>query len=128
MSYNLIMNKEKLLKRMTFMVFFIFIVNFLAMKFYWYSSLWWFDMPMHFLGGFFLGMLGIYILSLKDFNFSEFLKIFLFVLVIGIGWEVFEVLVNQISHNPFYILDTISDIFFDVSGGLSAILYLCQKN
>ena len=84
MSYNLIMNKEKLLKRMTLMVFFIFVINFLAMKFYWYSSLWWFDMPMHFLGGFFLGMLGIYILSLKDFNFFEFLKIFLLVLVVGI--------------------------------------------
>ncbi|MES2416531.1 MAG: hypothetical protein V4504_02435 [Patescibacteria group bacterium] len=122
------MNKEKLLKRMALMVFFIFIVNFLAMKFYWYSSLWWFDMPMHFLGGFFLGMIGLYLLLPKDFSSAYVFKLFLFVLVVGAGWEVFEIIVNQISSNPFYILDTISDIFFDVSGGLSAILYLCRKN
>ena len=121
------MGKKQILKRLVVMIFSILVFNFIAMKLYWYTSIWYFDMPMHFAGGFFLGMLGIYIFSLESFLISNFYKIFLFVLVIGIGWEVFEVLVNHISHNPFYILDTVSDVFFDISGGLSAILYLCQK-
>lgn len=121
------MNKKRILKRLVLLIFAILVVNVIAMKLYWYTSIWWFDMPMHFTGGFFLGLLGVYLFSLEEYTVISLYKIFLFVLAVGIGWEVFEILVNEISHGPFYILDTISDVFFDVSGGLSAILYLCQK-
>ncbi len=107
---------------MAYVVFFVLGVNIIALHFYWYTSLWWFDMPMHFLGGFFIGLFGFYFLP------DKFLKVFLFVFLVGIGWEVFEVLVDKnISHNPFNLLDTLSDVFFDLSGGLSAIMYLWRK-
>jgi hypothetical protein len=118
------MERKEILKRMAQVVFFIFILNTVAKLLYWYTSVWWFDMPMHFLGGFFLGFFVVYVFSLKDVY-----KIFLYILIIGIGWEVFELIFNNIiAGQPFIVLDTFSDICFDLSGGLSAILYLCQKN
>ncbi len=107
---------------MAYVVFFVLGVNLIAHKFFWYSSLWWFDMPMHFFGGVFIGLLGFYLFG------DKFLKIFLFVLLVGLSWEAFEALIDKnISHNPFNIFDTASDIFFDLSGGLSAIIYLWRK-
>lgn len=63
-----------------------------------------------------------------DFSFGFVLKIGLGVLFIGSAWEVFEIIFNNIiAGNQFDILDTTSDIFFDLSGGLCAILYLWKK-
>jgi hypothetical protein len=94
--------------------------------------MWWFDMPMHFLGGFFIGLGLIWLLSYKDLNlelsFKLILKIILGVLIIGVLWEVFEILVNNmLAQNPFNTLDTISDIFFDLTGGTFAILYFFKR-
>ena len=98
------------------------------MKFYWYSSIWYFDMAMHFLGGFWLGLASLYLFPLKDTSFKSILKIFLLVLLVGVGWEIFEVIVDRvITGNLFNTLDTISDICFDLAGGLSAILYFIKK-
>ena len=44
---------------------------------------------------------------------------------LGAGWEVFEIIFNNIiAGNSFDLPDTLSDIFFDLSGGLCAILYI----
>jgi hypothetical protein len=109
-------------------MFFIFLVNFLANKFYWYFSIWWFDMPMHFLGGFWIGLAFVFLFPPKDSSMTSVFKIIFFVLLIGVGWEVFEIFFNNyLAQNPFNMLDTISDVFFDLSGGLCAILYLWRK-
>jgi len=125
------MDRKKLLKRAIYLIFFIFIVNFLANKFYWYSSIWYFDMIMHFLGGFWLGLVCFYLFSLKIFSqefFHAAFKVSVFVLFIGLGWEIFELVFNNIvAQNPFNYLDASSDIFFDLSGGLCAILYIWKK-
>jgi hypothetical protein len=98
------------------------------MKFYWYSSIWYFDMPMHFLGGVWLGLASIYLFSLKDDSLRSIFKIFFIVLLVGIGWEVFEIFVNKFTiQDPFNFLDTVSDIFFDLSGGCFAILYFIKR-
>ena len=100
------MDRKKFLIRSVSLIFIIFLLNYLAMTFYWYSSIWYFDMPMHFLGGIWLGLVSLYLFSLKDFSFKSFLKIFLVVLLVGIGWEVFEVLVNRIiTHDLFNLLE-----------------------
>lgn len=125
------MERKKLLKHLLYLVLFIFVVNFIANKFYWYYSVWYLDMIMHFLGGFWLGLVSLYFFSSKilpSYSFLLFLKILLFVLLVGLGWEVFELLFNNIvAQNPFNILDTSSDLFFDLSGGLCAILYIWKK-
>ena len=122
------MDRKKLIKLLTYLIFFILVINFFANKFYWYSSIWYFDMIMHFLGGFWIGLTSFYIFSPQNISGKLIFKILLLVLCIGIGWEVYEILVNDIlAQNSFNFLDTFSDIFFDLSGGLCAMLYLWKK-
>lgn len=108
-------------------MFFIFLMNLTAERLFWYSSIWWFDMVMHFLGGFWVSIFSIYIFSYKEVILPIF-RIILFVLFIGILWEFFEIYSNNyIGGESFDMLDTVSDLFFDLSGGLCAILYLWKK-
>ena len=92
--------------------------------------MWYFDMIMHFLGGLWLGFLFLYILPHQEHptSFSSVIKTLLFVFFIGIGWEIYEIVVNDvIAQNPFNILDTISDLFFDLTGGALSILYYVKR-
>lgn len=128
------MNREGLLKHLVFLMFFIFIAHLFAQKFYWYYSIWYFDMPMHLLGGFLSGLFLIWVLSYKNISqpssLKFILKIILGVLFIGILWEMFEFLVNNyVVKNLFLInnLDSLSDLFFDLSGGAMAIFYFLKR-
>ena len=126
------MDRKKLLKRVLYFILLILVANFIADKFYWYFSVWYFDMIMHFLGGLFLGLGLIWLLSSKnpflELSLELILKILAGVLLFGVFWEIFELLFNNIvAQNPFNYLDTSSDIFFDLSGGLCAILYIWRK-
>jgi len=85
-------------------------------------------MPMHFWGGFWLGLAYFYVFPSKIFNLRSIVLLLLFVLCIGIGWEVFEIAVNDIlTRNPFDYLDTFSDIFFDLAGGAGSVLYFFKR-
>ncbi len=135
------MRDKKLFKKLVNLIILIFILNFCAGKFYWYSSIWWSDMPMHFLGGIWLGLVFLWFFSSKD-NSSpvswlngrksqfEFIVPILFgVLMVGICWEVFELyFVNYVGQNSFNMTDTVSDIFFDLAGGMLAIVYYIKKH
>ncbi|MFA5778111.1 MAG: hypothetical protein WC870_01300 [Candidatus Paceibacterota bacterium] len=122
------MDRKKLLRHLLYIILFIFVANFAANKFFWYSSVWYLDMIMHFLGGFWLGLAFLWFLLEENLSFALILKIILGVLFVGILWEIFELLFNNIvAQNPFNILDTSSDLFFDISGGLCAILYIWRK-
>lgn len=121
-------NKKKLRVRIVSLILFIFVLNLIAMKFYWYFSIWWFDMPMHLLGGFWVGLFFIWFLEPKDLSFSTIIKIILGVLLVGVAWEMFEVIVNKtIIQNPFNTLDTISDVCFDLAGAFISILYFAKR-
>ncbi len=122
------MQKKKLFIRLATLVFFIFLFNYIANSFYWYSSIWYFDMIMHFLGGFWLGLSFLWLFPVKDISFLPIFKILLGVLVIGLGWEVYEIIINEsIAQNPFNTLDSISDIFFDLAGGFLSIVYFFKR-
>jgi len=132
------MDRKKLLTYLAFLIFFIFAVNYAAMKFYWYFSIWYFDMPMHFLGGFWVGLALLWFFSLKEFSLPERLfgragfkiifKIILGVFLIGIFWELFEVFVDKtIAQNSFNLLDTVSDMCFDLAGGGLSIIYFFKR-
>lgn len=123
-----IIERKRLFKTLANSIILLFLLNYFAVKFYWYYSIWYFDMPMHFLGGFSTGLVVIWLLSFFNSSFiltsKLIFKIIFGVLLIGILWEVFEILVNNITvQNSFNILDTTSDIFFDLAGGLFAIFY-----
>jgi len=121
------MDRKKLLKRATFLIIAIFLLNYLANYFYWYSSIPYFDMLMHFLGGFWLVLIYVYLFDSKQASILTLIKIVLWVLIIGVLWEFFELyFVNYVAENPFDLPDTISDLFFDLFGGSLAFLY-CMK-
>ncbi|OGI95388.1 hypothetical protein A2917_02390 [Candidatus Nomurabacteria bacterium RIFCSPLOWO2_01_FULL_42_17] len=122
------MERTKLVKPLICLILLILAVNFLANKFYWYSALWWLDVLMHFLGGFWIGLLYLYLFSPKNISRALISRTLFFVLLVGVGWEVFEILVNEVlAQNSFDYLDTLADLILDLSGGLYAILYLWKK-
>lgn len=99
------------------------------MKFHWYSLLWWFDIPMHFLGGLWLSLIALWFLNLRDISIKSIFKIIIIVFVVGILWEVFEVTVkDSITKNPFDLYDTISDLSFDIAGGFSGVFYYMKNS
>ena len=135
-----IIDRKKLLRPLFFLMLLIFTANSLALAFHWYYSIWWFDMLMHFLGGLWEGLFFIWFFSSPDIgeslrlspepkNFTRLItKTVLFVLLIGVLWEFFEFFTNNyIGSDPFNILDTVSDIFFDLAGGTFAVLYFFEK-
>lgn len=121
-------DRIKLTKRLICLIFFILVINFLANKFYWYFAIPYFDMIMHFLGGFWVGLSYFYFFPIKTIFTSDFLKLLAFVLCIGLGWEVYEMLVNKaVAQNPLDYLDIGSDIFFDLLGGAVATVYFYKR-
>lgn len=132
------MNRKKLFIRIATLIFLIFVFNALALWLHWYSALLWLDIPMHILGGFWLGLFFIWLFSFKEIevfedflnkkNFKFFLKILFFVLIIGILWEVFEFMINEsITRNLFDTIDTFSDLVFDLLGAIFSIYYVSKK-
>ena len=99
-----------------------------------YLQINWLDIPMHLLGGFLLGLVGIYFLSLH-FNVRQKMSIFfIFIaalitaLTIGLMWEIVEInsetILNLRLAEVMTNEDTQSDLFFDGVGALIAAL-LC---
>ena len=122
------MDKKRFFIYLASLVFFIFILNTLAGRFYWYYSIWYFDIIMHFLGGIWLGLVFIWLFWGKEFNLKLFLKIILGVLLISVLWEIFEIIFNNIlAGDPFNFLDTTSDVFCDLAGGTFAIFYFSKR-
>lgn len=107
----------------------LFIINGVASVFYWYVSIWWFDMLMHVIGGIFVGLIGSAFLHkhLEGLSGKEvFVSLALFVFIIGLGWEYYEYILQ------FYIksvqladvADSISDLICDMVGGIIATLFV----
>lgn len=125
----MLQNTQKhLAVRLLELIIVIFAANWFATKLSWYYTMWWFDMPMHTLGGVFLGLLFVYILVRFGYtkrNLKLFLYGILFVFIIGVLWEIFEFNIETfITFNPQNILDTLSDLCFDLAGGTAILLYL----
>jgi hypothetical protein len=105
------------------------LINILSMKFFWYQSIWWFDMPMHFVGGFTTLLLLAYLsYDRLQYDFLFYRKIILLILgavLVGILWEVFEYVFNNIIAGvPWDIVDTSADIFWDTTGAVAALVFL----
>ena len=129
--------KNKLSILIFILILIIAIFNKLALVNFLYWRFWWFDIMMHFLGGLWIGLV-----SLWTYYFSGFFKnlnqkySFIFLLsiisvcVIGIGWEIFEILIDPEYFQEGYISDTILDLIMDVIGGIisSVIIITYLKN
>ncbi len=116
----------------------VFVANTLALFFHWYRLLWWFDMPMHFMGGFFCVWLVLYInnkfFTKNKGNDSIVLNRYLiknalvWAFIIGLGWEWFEWGADLYTGAmSMHMIDSYSDLFFDMAGAFSAIFMLKYK-
>ena len=90
---------------------------------------WWYDMVMHFFSGVSIGMATvlacIYFSKYIDQKYKIVLYAALAGFVIGLAWEVYEVVfdLTTFSDGMIYVSDTLSDLFLDTSGALLFSIY-----
>ena len=102
-------------------------------------------MIMHFLGGFWLAAVCAWLIvnyqfpvsqeNLRNKKFTSLIIILSFVALIGLFWEFFEFILDLISPTKRYVwamqqgaIDTISDLFFDLIGGVVFWLLFIVKS
>ncbi len=125
------MKRKKFPVSLAILIFFISIVNALATIFSLYWRIRWLDMPMHFLSGFWIGSVALWFLLQNTRN--RYLSVFLIsvgaVFIIGSLWELFEFNVNPIVYMAVQngVTDTVSDMTFDIIGGVVASVYFMFK-
>lgn len=124
----------------------VFLVNFIAIFGGFYEMWHWFDVPMHFSGGFAAGAFAyaLWNSAVDQITFKGwfakhvrwwFVPLFMvaFVALIGVGWEWYEFLLDHFFASDFLrqpgLADTMMDLFLDVVGGTVAALvfYVSKK-
>jgi uncharacterized membrane protein YjdF len=101
-----------------------------------YFFIWWFDVVMHFAGGFWVAMLALFLI--REHSFDNLILLWLvlgLVMLIGVAWEFMEFGLNHFvggwAERIFYqtnIEDTLGDLIADICGGLVAfILFKVRK-
>ncbi len=103
----------------------ILLMHLLAIHFYVYWTVTWFDSLMHFLGGLWVGVTALTIYGKVGMsNKQSILWAVLGALSVGILWELFEYTIGMIFSPGNYALDTATDLIMDVVGGAAAYFYL----
>lgn len=127
--------KHKLLITAFISIAFMAIVHVIASKFYLYWTIGWFDNVVHFMGGFSTGLFALWLYYISGIfpktlpaRKEILIKSVLFVLVIGIGWEIFEYFNGLTQSTEGYPLDTLHDLISDLAGAVIAGEYASQKN
>lgn len=125
--------KRRIPPLLVWLLLVIFLLNGIAVAFSLYWLIWWFDMPMHFLGGVWVaGMTLWYFAASKPrVSFGKALGVaILSVTVVGGLWEIFEFGVDRMIVVPerYDMIDTSSDMLFDILGALcAAIVFTCNQ-
>lgn len=128
MSYTSAMHRTYLLNAIAVLVCVIATLHFLAINYYLYWMFWWYDIIVHFLGGVFVGLLALWLRYFSGYLGAHAVpalsQVLLFVgvsvLVIGVGWEVFEWVTGETFRAEGYWQDTIVDVVLDLLGGFVA--------
>ena len=122
--YNIHMLRKTLLNRLCIAVVCLAVINQAASFLHWYNLVWWFDMPMHFLGGFSVLFFAaiIWLPARKWVSNGRFLwEAVITTVLIGVLWEGLELyLYMQYGSPAFVTLDSLSDVGFDLAGALFA--------
>lgn len=96
------------------------LVHILALKFFLYWKYTWLDIPVHVLGGVCVA-LGFSILPYLRINlpsrYATFFAYMTFVLLVGLAWEVFEIMSGMNSIDEYFLSDTLLDLSMDLCGG-----------
>ena len=106
-------------------------LHLVAINFFLYWDLAWFDLMMHFLGGVWVSLLGFWIMAFltrtKEFSIKSIIYIAVFFTVgIGILWELFEAGAGISFVGKDMWGDTFSDLALDIVGGLVSGFYISK--
>lgn len=91
----------------------------IALKLSLYWHFWWFDMPMHFLGGAIVALGLFFLIDIKFPLSTVFERLpftLLAVLAVALAWEYFELWAG-IPIESDYVVDTLTDLVMGLSGG-----------
>ncbi|OGD68506.1 hypothetical protein A2811_02795 [Candidatus Campbellbacteria bacterium RIFCSPHIGHO2_01_FULL_34_10] len=139
-SYLETMRKELFI--FTFiLILFIASLNELAVNYYFYWRIWWFDIMMHFLGGLWVGLSALWFYYSSGFSkkggksiFTKegtvnkrkmfFISLFSGILI-GLGWEIFEFII-EVDFSNNYIDDTLLDLLMDMIGAIMAFVVVSK--
>jgi hypothetical protein len=124
------MIQTRLFKNTFALLFFVGVVNWIAVSLYLYWTIWWFDMFVHFSAGACVAMASILLYFFYTKQSLPSIKTTLKVaitsaIIIGILWEIYELVfqITYLSDGLDYYLDTSSDLLMDLSGGIIGSLY-----
>ncbi|MEX2090703.1 MAG: hypothetical protein WD989_01050 [Candidatus Paceibacterota bacterium] len=131
------------MKRAFFFLVFIFLINLPGLYYQWYLNYWWFDVVLHFLGGFFIAMFFAAYLDEHILGTSKLKNALVIIgaaMFVGVVWEFAEYIANQTLTEPFYryfevrayfmgdLSDTVNDLTMDMLGAASfAWLHLLRR-
>jgi hypothetical protein len=124
--------EKSIIKEIFWLSVIVSVLHYAALTFYFYWTISWFDIAMHLMGGFLMGLIGMFILiktQKKEIFKNKKVSLMLvlsFVLIIGLGWELWELFVgftDIISDR----LDTMIDLMMDFIGGYFAFLHIDKK-
>lgn len=97
------------------------VVHILAIQNDWYWYYVWLDVPVHFLAGIWVALSVLWLCFVFNKRTIRSLSIFLIVLLVGVAWEIFEVLGGISTGQPNYMFDTSLDVLMDMTGGLCGL-------
>jgi hypothetical protein len=129
------MLKKKLLLISFITVLFIAIFHYLALKYSWYWTFRGLDIPVHIVGGFWVSLTALWVAlkighieKITDYKKRALLIMLSSVLIVGILWEIFEVVFKiTFLHDIGYFADSLKDILNGLIGGIISYLYFMQS-
>jgi len=98
-------------------------VHYIALELFLYWRYLWLDVPVHLVGGSVVA-LGLFVAAELKLPFiskwkNNFLLVMAFVVVVMIGWELFEIWAGVPTFEPQYRVDTIMDLIMGFLGGVT---------
>lgn len=105
------------------------LINEFATRFHIYFVYKWFDTPMHFLGGFGVGIVAIALLRswfTREVYDSKPQMLYTLIIVLGVGvvWEIIETFYKvSVIYGGHFWIDTSKDLLIDTFGGI--LSYIC---
>ena len=101
----------------------VFVLNYIAGLYYLFWVFWWYDVMMHFITGAAVGGFAAWGLLRFQPNIPPrtlFWMVFAAIMVVGIGWEIFEYMNGMYVGETRIVFDTVCDLILDTLGALFA--------
>jgi hypothetical protein len=120
--YDCVVLKNRIFILQFIIIAMVALIHISALNYYLYWKFEWLDLVTHFLAGMWVSLISFWTLKylVVDNDFTA-VKVFAAVLVISIGWEVFELLAGM-SPEKNFIFDTSLDLAMDAVGAFTGFM------